>query len=615
MAAQSPAMVTQELVQRWLESWPQALALWSRFTKLQDPVWCLSEEDEKREGLTGSFAMIRLTDHAVVISLRQIEASGMTEFALEILAHEIGHHVFAPANANDHLRLLARLRRGLPGVEDRTPLIANLYADLLINDRLHRLADLRLPEVYRRLTGLHVAGHPSKGAELRLWTLYMRAYERLWGLERGDLAHGRIDPTLDYDAGLIARLVRGYAKDWLSGAGRFAAVCLPYLMEDGEKSRQEAVPWRRLLDTRDAGQGANPTGLSEVEDDEITGAVHPRDEELAEITDGVEGDLSGKTGRNPAGSTHPAGEHHRQPSEYLELFKAAGINMAPDEAAYRYYRERALPHLIPFPAKVQPDTREPQLEGLDPWSLGDAAEAIDWFESVLVSPRVVPGYTTKQRHMETAIGDQPEHRPVDLYLGIDCSGSMVNPRYNISYPVLGGTIMALSALRAGARVMAVLSGDPGDCTSTEGFIRDERAVMAILTGYLGTGYAFGIPRLNKTFAETRPTPAHILIISDGDIFSMLEEGSAKTRRKGKVVEKVSRLPGSESGWDIAERSLKAAGGAGTMLLHMHEGSFKDEVKRLRAQGWAVHHVTDWAEVVAFARAFARTTWLDKGKRR
>ena len=34
-------------------------------------------EDEEREGLTGSFAMIRLTDHAVVISLRQVAERGI----------------------------------------------------------------------------------------------------------------------------------------------------------------------------------------------------------------------------------------------------------------------------------------------------------------------------------------------------------------------------------------------------------------------------------------------------------------------------------------------------------------------------------------------------------
>ena len=59
--------------------------------------------------------------------------------------------------------------------------------------------------------------------------------------------------------------------------------------------------------------------------------------------------------------------------------------------------------------------------------------------------------------------------------------------------------MVLSALRAGARVKVVLSGEPGQSVSTEGFVRDPEICLRTLTNYLGTGYAFGIHRLAETF--------------------------------------------------------------------------------------------------------------------
>src|SRR5580693_8263146 len=62
----------EELKAAWLAKWPDAIKAWSPYIKLSEPTWCYSESDEKREGLTGSFAMIRLVDHRVVISLRQI---------------------------------------------------------------------------------------------------------------------------------------------------------------------------------------------------------------------------------------------------------------------------------------------------------------------------------------------------------------------------------------------------------------------------------------------------------------------------------------------------------------------------------------------------------------
>src|SRR6476619_3024374 len=114
----------------WSREWPVALAIWSQFIKLHEPCWCYTLEEEIREQLTGSFAMIRLVDHSVVISLRTIAEKGLGSFAREILAHEIGHHVFCPADLTDNARLLARIRAGLPTKEAHAPMVSNLYADL-----------------------------------------------------------------------------------------------------------------------------------------------------------------------------------------------------------------------------------------------------------------------------------------------------------------------------------------------------------------------------------------------------------------------------------------------------------------------------------------------------
>ena len=64
------ALDCDALRQSWEEQWEAALAAWSKFTKLSAPRWCVTLDDEKRERLTSSFAMIRLDDHAVVIGLR-----------------------------------------------------------------------------------------------------------------------------------------------------------------------------------------------------------------------------------------------------------------------------------------------------------------------------------------------------------------------------------------------------------------------------------------------------------------------------------------------------------------------------------------------------------------
>ena len=209
----TPSIATSELEplrNAWLAAWPAALAAWSPYVKLSEPTWCYTFADEQREMLTGSFAMIRLLDHRVVISLRQVRERKLQDFAVQILAHEIGHHVYCPADLTDNARLLARLRKGLPTKEQHAPFIGNLYADLLLNDRLQRSAGLSMAAVYQAL----------RLSEMdRLWRLYMRTYELLWRLPPQTLAVGDIDARINSDAQLCARLVRNYANDSLARMG------------------------------------------------------------------------------------------------------------------------------------------------------------------------------------------------------------------------------------------------------------------------------------------------------------------------------------------------------------------------------------------------------------
>jgi hypothetical protein len=72
----------------------------------------------------------------------------------------------------------------------------------------------------------------------------------------------------------------------------------------------------------------------------------------------------------------------------------------------------------------------------------------------------------------------------------------------------------------------------------------------VLTSYLGTGYAFGILRLEQTFidGEVAERPCHILVVTDADIFHMLGE--------------------VKGGWKIAGVAAERAGGGATIVLDL-----------------------------------------------
>lgn len=576
-------MTLDALRQEWLAAWPRALACWSPFVKLTEPRLCATPAEESQEGLTGSFALIRLTDQVVVVGLAEIAERGLGRFALEILAHEVGHHIYAPGDLGDQARALIRARYGLPGYESMAPAIVNLYQDLLINDRLQRSEKLDMAGVFLQLERTRPEGESS-----RLWTLLMRIYEILWSLLRASLATAPVDDVMEGDAQLGARLIRSYAHDWVRGSGRFAALCLRYLMED---DRQESKTVRLLLDAVQAGKGGDvPMGLGEIEPGEREECQHPSLDPL----------LTGEK-ELPVVEVASTGQA-REPFELGEILRAMGLDVSEEDLAARYYREKALPHLVPFPRQERPLSQEPLMEGLEPWDFGSPLEDVDWLESVLVSPLVIPGVTTRQRFWGQSEGVPPAGEPVDLDLYIDSSGSMPNPRRQLSYLALAGTIVALSALRAGASVQATLWSGPGQFQTTPGFVRDEKTILRIITGCINGSTAFPLHMLRTTYSpRTRhDRPVHILIVSDEGVDTM-----AQRDEKG------------QDGMELARMALERARAGGTMVLNLFGPNALAQPFFVQAAGlgFDLHAVTDWGQLVQFARAFSRRQYYREPSRR
>ncbi|MGX9698554.1 vWA domain-containing protein [Janthinobacterium lividum] len=582
-----------DLIDRWRAAWPEALAAWSKFTRLRDPNLCASRVEASRQGLSGSFAMIRLLDQSVVVDLPLVTELGLDDYALEVLAHEIGHHILAPGSASDQFRLLARMRRALPTLEQHAPMVANLYTDLFINDRLQRQANLRMADIYRKLQQGRSAQADAKGSG-GVWTLYMRIYENLWQLQKGELGGDSADERLDTDAWLGARLIRVYANDWMLAAGRFATLLLPYLVEDTDA----LSPSHYLLDTRDAARGCQTYGAQQIEDDEADGAIHPVHDKR----------ISGLDGEEPVteAPAKPGGGQLREPFELGDILKASGVNLSDHEIAIRYYRERALPHLVAFPSRPAPESQEPQMEGLEAWEIGDPLEDIDWLQSVMQSPRPVPGVTTVRRVYGREPARATDAVPVDLDMYVDSSGSMPNPQAHTSFLTLAGAVIALSALRAGAKVQVTLWSGKNEVMQTPGFVRDEDMILGVLTEFFGGGTCFPIHRLRQTYAARRERPAHILMISDDGITTMFDKDEL-----------------GNSGWDISAKALAQGGAGGTMALNLErdwdgaaahkwlQQTYDDLKRARREQGWDIHAVERYEDLLDFARAFSRRHYIQQ----
>ncbi|MDP2314797.1 MAG: VWA domain-containing protein [Pseudomonadota bacterium] len=564
------------LLAAWEAAWPRALAAWSPYIQLRPPRFLAHPAKEGEPGMDGQIAAIRMRDLTVLVNTTVVRERGLAHLALPVLAHEIGHHVHVPGSLTDNARLLAAMVRMLEGLpESAPPMVANLYADLLVNDRLQRRGGVDIAAVYRAL-------RDPTGS--RVWGLYTRAYEHLWRLPAGSLAPDGIDAPTDGDALLVARIVRAFAGDWLRGARRFASVVYPYVLADQEEQAgKPSFATKGLLDTRDAGQGEIPDGLADLDDAEGD-------------DDGFEDDygrVEPTAGRSDGASGPSGGGQARAPYTYADLLRRLGVLADATQVTARYYRERALPHLLPFPTRRAPRVMEPLAEGYEMWEAGDALEDLDVLGSMMVSPVPIPGITTVRRVYGETPGSAPARRPVDLDLYVDCSGSMPDPARDLSWLALAGVILALSALRTGGRVQATLWSGAGQTARTDGFVTDETAILDVVCGYISGGTSFPLPLLRQTW-EDRPADApaaHIVVISDDGVDTMLEDDE-----RG--------VPGAE----VAAMALARARGGGTLVLNLSDVERYQPAPTLRALGWRLHAVTRWEDLLVFARAFVRETF-------
>ena len=188
-------------------------------------------------------------------------------------------------------------------------------------------------------------------------------------------------------------------------------------------------------------------------------------------------------------------------------------------------------------------------------------------------------------------------RCLDIY--IDSSGSMPNPISALSYLTLAGVILAISALRAGAKVQVTVWSGYGQFASTYGaggFIDDEKTLLKMLCKYFGNGTGFPLNVLRDTYNERKPDdpPVHIIVISDDGVDTMLNNDEKNT-------------PGKK----ISQIALEKGRGGGTLLLNLPSAVNRyAKILKLKEIGYDIYRVTNWKELVTFAREFSEKTYGD-----
>ena len=519
-------------------AWEAALTLWG--VRLKAPVIYTET------GLVaGSFAWFTFPPE-VSLDIDKAAADGALPHLTSVFAHEIGHHVVAPGTRITGIKVTHQIARGLaasglalPLVGEFAPVMSNLWADLLINERVvtmqRRTGPPDMIELWRTLTAKPDQVSP-------MWWVVLRAYEIRWELAPGVFCDAvppeasppsNTDPdaavnrtiealaaelaTLTYmdprvDARLLAELIAAYTTDPVSGALPFAVLMAPYVDAEVGSLGMRAVYRTQIGGLCSGNHDERPVSPGELE--EVLG-----DRRLRETPwhPALAGHRLGQA-QTPLTGSSPAQGYGL--AQTLELYAASDA----DAVLSAWYQAQARPYIRPLDQVDEMPARAVTVPGPSrTWQLGDDIVDLDWSATLVRGVTVVPGVTTQARSW---LPDDPlPHRqPIELDLYLDSSGSMGNPRRE-SPAVLAATILIGSVLLANGRVRVTSFSGPGQVSGTPSFTRNRTEVMAALTSYFGGGTTFPLDLLAQRYRHrSSGRGLHLVVLSDDGLQSMFGAG-------------------------------------------------------------------------------------------
>ncbi|WP_027717449.1 vWA domain-containing protein [Desulfovirgula thermocuniculi] len=500
--------------------WEEAKKPWG-FVQLRRPVvyW---DPEAARQAMGTQLAFFNFVEKNTLVNYPALEARGAGEYLVELLSHEIGHHMAIPADPPSDALLLHAAYRGLglyelPEDDERLArghreavFWVNLFADVIVNTVLYR-AGLRMVPFYQKLT----AGEGSP-----LWRLYLRTLELLWELPPETLASA-LSTRLERDARRLAEVFRHLRgkRDWPEGMALFARICHPY-WPAGEG------PWLSLLDYQ--GRANYRRGGRPGSDPGQGGSQHPGPRGPAPVREGPSRRRTLDKREERPEEEGPGGlaEHIDSPADYRRLLRGLGFAAA-EEAEVRYYRDLARRFAV-RPASAEGQKGEEHPEAAARWEPGDPPEELDLLATLTTGGVILPGITTLRRESVTAAARGRGREAPWLVLALDASGSMPNPKRKRSYAVLAAFILAEAAFDAGAPVAAVVFS--GDYEST-GFTREREAVASLLVRYPGRDTYFPAAEVLR-LCRAAPRPPYLCVISDAALHNAGEalEGLAQAAR-------------------------------------------------------------------------------------
>ena len=415
--------------------------------KVHDP---LDEGNEKNDGVG-----LEMKDKQMTINpdfLSTLNGKMAEENLIEaLLDHGITHYTFCPWDFQTHLTLYAEAKKVM-GDKESAKQVANYFIDVIADTHCVKKRATEIPELHRNL---------KKGT---VEEVIASLYQRIWGIDLG------ISPSKKGDDEVVRRLARIPYLDrsrWPESIRKFARSLKPLLIL--EQKEQESR----------GGKGeSNPQGEHDLD--------HYSYEE---IDQGL---------RDYAQKTMGLSEFKEVVEDFSTELKEMGYGIeggigrgrgAPIDADVLFYMKLAENYSIPLRKIPLEEAGTLHPHSHSPWEVGSPFQDIDIWTSF---GKIMPGITQIWKKKEGKGRGKIEGAP-DCLIIIDSSGSMINPRKNLSYAVLGAACVTNAYLRNNSKVAVYNFSDaPMGGRDVLDYTAQREEVYRVLCKYFGGGTALDL---------------------------------------------------------------------------------------------------------------------------
>ncbi|HJX60565.1 MAG TPA: hypothetical protein VJ462_04700 [Thermodesulfobacteriota bacterium] len=415
-----------------------------------------AEEGEQGEAVGLEMKQKQITLNSTFLSRtsEKMTEEGVIEALLD---HGITHYTFCPWDFHTHLMLYAEAKKVM-GDKELAKQVANYFIDVTADTYCVKKRFTDIPELHRVL---------KKG---EVEKVIASLYEKIWGIDLGVLDSKTGKKGHEEIVRRLARIPYLDRSRWPESMKKFARSLKPLLLE--EQKEQEAM----------GGKGdSNPQGDHDLDS-----------YSYEEIDQGLR-DFAKKTMALP--------EFKDIVEDFSEELKEAGYGMeggmgrgrgAAIDADILFYMKLAESYSIPL--RKVPLEKKGYLHphSHSPWEVGSPFQDMDIWTSF---GKIMPGITQIWKKREGKGRGKIEGTP-DCLIAIDSSGSMINPRKNLSYAVLGAACAANAYLRNDSKVGVYNFSDaPMGGKDILNFTDHREDIYRVLCKYFGGGTALDLEDL------------------------------------------------------------------------------------------------------------------------